>query len=311
MASSALGYRLFRLRRLVAICLGLTALAVIIALWLIPGSGALQVVIGCGLFSIFAMAQLAMIIFWPTDMVGPLTYATGLIPVLAATLPFEAYLLRDPDRFAGVIVLSGLVAPVVWLILVPICGNLLLHPLNWIIRKDVTRTVTAQLPMTPAAARAMFAIAPDRKGLLSDTGPMGWDGTWQEHTTRLWADPATGKLAPRTVTNSLRTLHSDEASVAVIAILPGAATGQRSIVIHQTFVAMGQGSLLTQKFQIDRAQASTLLTGWLADSAADQITAKLDALTDNPPRAIAHLPMDTMWATMARFFRWGDSAPDL
>jgi hypothetical protein len=311
MASSALGYRLFRLRRLVATCLGLTALAVIIALWLIPGSGALQVVIGCGLFSIFAIAQLAMIIFWPTDMVGPLSYATGLIPALAAALPFEAHLLRDPDRFGGVIVLSLLVAPLAWLILVPMFGHLLLRPLNLIIRKDVTRTVTTPLPMAPAAARAMFAIAPDRKGLLSDTGPMGWDGTWQEHTTRLWADPATGQLAPRTAITSFRTLHSDDNTLAVITTLPQTAGGQSSIVIHQTFVAMGQGSLLTQKFQIDRAQASTLLTGWLADSTADQITAKLDALAGQPPRAIAHLPIDTMWATIARFLRWGDISPDL
>ena len=55
---------------------------------------------------------------------------------------------------------------------------------------------------------------------------------------------------------------------------------------------------------MDRISQARLVTGWLADKAADHIMAECDAATGHAPRALVYLPQDSLWSALQRFFRW-------
>ncbi|MGL5010572.1 MAG: hypothetical protein ACRC6I_11880, partial [Paracoccaceae bacterium] len=258
--ASELGYRVYRLRRLIGVCLGLVGFGVALGMWLVPGANALQFVAGVGLFSLLAVAQLGMILFWPTDMSGPLCYAVGAVPLMAAGLPLGAAAVQaNGDMVMVMVVMFG---PLVWLVLTPLAGHVLLWPLDRIMRRNVQGGGSAWVPLDLAAAQALFGFRPDRTTALASYGPVGWDGFFEERLTRQVADEATGVISAQVVVTKLRMLESDAASQAVMAMVPGPGNG--SLVIHRSFAQEGAGTRISQRFQADHIAASRMLTGWLA-----------------------------------------------
>lgn len=318
--ASELGYRVYRLRRLIAVCLALVAAAAALAVWLLPGAvGAVQVVFGLGLFSVFAMAQLAMIVIWPRDAGGPLAYALGLIPVLGVAVLFGVKVVQDDmGHLEMLTALVTLFALPVWLFLVPLVGGLFLWPLGRLARHDVQLQRVFDLPLPVDTAIEVFGWGPDKVGQFAATGPVGWDGFWEERTPRQVADATSGAIVEQVTVNRFRLLEGDAMSRSVLAEAKGDDGTLRSIVMHQSFSAMaagtgartgagtGAGTRLTERFHIDCVLVLEQAGTWLADISEDHLTAELDALAGRAPRAIAHLPMDTMGASIARFLKWGD-----
>jgi hypothetical protein len=309
MAGSVLGYRVFRLRRLIVVCLGLVALAVFAGMWLVPGQTALQVVIGIGLFSIFAVAQLAMILLWPRDAVGPLTYATGLLPTLVIGLPMAAKLVADPETQGVFMVLTVMFGPFVWLTGVPLLGWLILKPLDLIKRRSVTIHARSFLPLPLDVARTAFFAKPGKQGSGVVCGQIGWDGSFSETVTQRVAGPASGQISAQVVVNRLRILEEDGLSQGVIVTMPppdGAVGAGVSIVMRQALAPQGNGTEIDRQYHIEEVPLAALVTGWLADVQGDSITAVVDDALGHPPRAIMHEPSDTMWQSLSRWLRWNE-----
>ena len=308
--ASALTYRVYCLRRLIVVCLVLVALAVGLGLWLVPGASPLQTVFGMGLFSIFAMAQLAMILMWPRDMVGPLTYAVGLIPFLAMALPGGHALNLSQGTDGLALVLGLLFGPLAWLIVVPALGWLMLKPLDHLTRRNFRATASQLLPMPVAAARDMFFARPHKTRRDSVTGPVEWDGFFTETVTNQIAGPGSGEISRETMTVRMRILDENAQSQGILAQFPGSAVyGAGTVVMTQTLTPLGDTTRIDRAFHIDRAPWSAVLTGWLGDIQHDSITALQDEALDTPPRAISEEPLDSLWASLSRWLRWHEPSP--
>lgn len=311
MAGSVLGYRVFRLRRLILVCLGLIALGLWLGLWLIPGPvTALQLVLGCGIFSILAMAHLAMILIWPTDPGGPLTYATGSLILLAVALPAGAHQLATGTEVATLLVITVMLGPFIWLFGASLLGQVPLILLNKVLPTAGKRVRVFDLPVDLPRAMALFAMDPDKTRLGSVHGPVGWDGCFDETVTRMVADAATGVLRAEIQISKIRILAQDDRtrSVMVTAAQPEGGVAL-SMVIHQEFAATAHRTRLTERLDFEDAPGFSVWTGWLTDAAEDYVTAALDADAGRQPRAISLEPLDSMGTTITRFFRWGEPTP--
>jgi hypothetical protein len=310
MADTVLSYRAFRLRRLIAVCLGLLAFGVAAGLWLVPGSGALQVVFGLGLFSILAMAHLAIILFWPQDVVEPLASSLGFAVALPVAMPAIVSLTETPAELVTAIGLSFVAMPVVWWFVLRLLGGALLWPLDLIRRKNLALVHTARLPLDMAAARARFFVASHRKVLDSVCGPVEWDGFITETNTQREKGPASGQITTSTFTNRLRILEETETSQGVLGQIPGedgAVLG--TVVLHQTLTPDGTGVILERRVNLDKVTVAELFTGWLGDVRQDSVTAMVDDALDSPPRAICMEPKDTVSNAIGRWFRWNEPVP--
>jgi hypothetical protein len=297
MAGSVLSYRVFRLRRLIGVCLGLLATGIAGGMWLVPGSSALQVVFGLGLFSVFAMAHLALILLWPRDVVEPLISALGFAAVLAVGLPIAAAHLGTGTETAVIAGLLLLFSPVIWMWGIRLLGWAMLMPLDHISRRNITLTVSQILPLPMDAARDCFFVAPHQKRRDSVTGPVEWDGFLVETTTVRRAGPALGQITSDQIKTRMRILEQDAHTQGVL-VQMNTAAGQppTTLVLHQTLTAQGTGTgtgtRLDRRFGLERVAVSELVTGWLGDLQCDSITALADQASGHPPRAICEDPYD-------------------
>jgi hypothetical protein len=310
MAGSLLGYRVHRLRRLIVVCLGLLAAGVAAGIWLLPGASALQIVFGIGLFSMLAMAHLAIILFWPQDTVEPLMSALGFAVALPIALPAIASLTATPAETIVAFGIALIFLPIVWGFGIKLIGWAILKPLDMIRRKDVVVRSVATLPMDMAAARTCFFIAPHRKRLDSITGPLEWDGFITETNTRREVGPSGTEIVAKTFTNRHRILDETETTQGVLVQIPGAdGAVLATIVLHQTLAQSGTTTRLDRRFNVEKATVAELFIGWLGDMQQDSITALVDDALGQPTRAISAEPRDTLPNAISRWFRWNEPAP--
>ncbi|MCU0803039.1 MAG: hypothetical protein MUD11_14980 [Rhodobacteraceae bacterium] len=310
MGGSLLGYRVYRLRRLIGLCLLLVAAGIGLGLWLIPGGvTALHLVFGVGLFSVLAMAHLAMIVIWPTDAGGPFAYGLGTLVLLAIALPAAAHQMATGTDAGAIMALAIMIGPFVWLLGAPMLGGWMLWLINMALPTKGKRQRVFDLPVDLSRAMVLFALDPDKTRVTSVHGPVGWDGSFEERVTRRMADPQTGALRDCTSVTTLRMLASDATTRSVLATAAAGDGTTVSLVVHQQFDPLPQGTRLTERLDFEGAPGLGRLTAWLTDSEADYVTAELDADAAHPPRAICHLPLDSMGLAMTRFFKWGDPTP--
>jgi hypothetical protein len=304
MADTVLSYRAYRLRRLIAVCMALLALGVATGLWLVPGSGPLQVVFGLGLFSILAMAHLAIILFWPQDVVEPLASSLGFAVALPLAMPAIVSLTETPAELFTAIGLGLIGLPMVWGFVLRLLGWALLKPLDLIRRTDLGLRYSARLPLDMATARACFFVAPHRRILDSVTGPVEWDGFITETSTRRDIGPASGQMTATSFTNRLRILEETETDQGVLVQIPG-----EDGALHQTLTPQGPETLLERRVQLEKVTQAELFTGWLGDVQQDSVTAIVDNALGRPPRAICLEPKDTLPNAISRWFRWHEPTP--
>ncbi len=307
MAGSVLSYRVYRLRRLIAVCLGLLPVGIGVGIWLVPGAAdSVLVVFGVGVFSILAIAHLAMIVIWPTDPGGPLTYAIGTLILLAIAMPAGAYQVSTGTEAATLLVIGVMLGPLIWFVGAPWIGGWVCRGAGLVSPQKVQQARAFDLPVDMARAITLFAMDPDKKRVLSVHGPVGWDGCFEETATRLVADFQTGELAAQKTVSRFLPLASDATTRSVLVTTAIASDVTISIVIHQHFEATPNGTRLIERLDIEGAPGLALFLGWLSDSAGDYVTAELDADTGRPPRAMAHMPLDSMGLALTRFLKWGD-----
>lgn len=310
MAGSVLGYRVYRLRRLIAVCLGLLGLGVVAGVWLVPGDLALRITFGLGLFSLLAMAHLAIIVIWPRDAAEPLVSALGFAVVLPLAMAALNHLATTPAEKLTALALSLVALPVVWAFVIRMLGWLMLKPLDLLRRRDVPLRVVARLPMPMDAARACFFAGPHRKRRDAVTGPVEWDGFFTETNTRRYVDAASGAISTTTFANRMRILEETETAQGVMAqIVDEAGTVLGTVVMHQTLAAVGGATRMERRYSIGQVTIAEVFTGWLADLQQDSITALVDEAMGQPPRAICEEPKDSLPNAVNRWFRWNEPAP--
>jgi hypothetical protein len=310
MAQSVLGYRVYRLRRLIVVCLALLAVGIALGLWLVPGASALQVVFGLGLFSLLAMAHLAIIFIWPQDVVEPLVSALGFAVALPMAMPAIFSLTATPAELFTAIGLALIALPFVWGFVLRLLGWAVLKPLDMIRRQELALRYAAHLPMEIAAARTRFFVAPHRKVLDTVTGPVEWDGFITETNTRREKGPASGQITATTFTNRLRILEETETSQGVLFQIPGEGGSLLgTVVLHQTLMPHGVGTVLERRVNLERVTVAELFTGWLGDVQQDSVTAMVDDALGQPARAICLEPKDTLPNAISRWFRWNEPTP--
>ncbi len=306
-----MGYRIFRLRRLLIICMMLVLTGLAAGTWIAGFDGPLaQPAALVGLFVVFATALMAMTLRWPHDVGGTLTYAVGTGVILAMVIPFSIYMTATDDRQGLGIVLVVMFGPLIWLLGAPLIGAAVLFPLDRIVRRNYTSTSQHYVPMPLDVARARFSFEPDKQSLLATTGPVGWDGFWEERSMGRAPDPNNGAIVDVTTITRVKELDEGDLSQSVMAVPqravdadPGSPT---SFVIHITFSLDGTGTQMTRTTNMDRVSQGRLVTAWLGDKMADLVMAECDAHAGRPPRALVYLPMDSIWTAMQRFFRWDD-----
>jgi hypothetical protein len=312
MAQSVLAYRVYRLRRLIGLNLACVALAIGAGLWFVPGFSALQVTVGIGLFSILAVAQIAMILLWPRDGVAPMVYAAGLLPTMAAAIPLGAALIADPASRGATLTGLLLFGPLVWLLGVPLLGWVILKPLDLVNRRNFTLQASRLLPLPLPSARDIFFGSAGKRIGHAVTGEIGWDGMFTETVTERVAGPDSGQTSTRVTVNRLRILEEDALSQGLIIMAAGPEAqpeGRSVIVMRQVLSARGDQTHLHRQFHIESAAWSALLAGWLGDMQQDSITSRLDAAMGQPSRAIVDEPYDSMWGSLARWLRWHKPQP--
>jgi hypothetical protein len=310
MAGSLLGYRVHRLRRLIVVCLGLLAVGIAGGIWFLPGASALQIVFGIGLFSMLAMAHLAIILFWPHYTVEPLASSLGFAVALPIALPAIASLAATPAETIVAFGIALIFLPIVWGFGIRFLGWAILKPLDMIRRKDVVLRSVATLPMDMAAARTCFFIAPHRKRLNAVTGPVEWDGFITEINVGREVGPAGTEILATTFTNRHRILDETETTQGVLVQIPGAdGAVLATIVLHQTLAQSGTTTRLERRFNVEKATVAELFTGWLGDVQQDSIIAMVDDALGQPNRAICAEPKDTLPNAINRWFRWNEPAP--
>ncbi len=306
-------YRLYRLRRLVTFCVLAVIAGLAIGVWLAGFAGPLAQPMALGaLFLISSAALVAMTLRWPRDISTPLSCAVGTTVMLAALIPFGIYIAATDTRQEVSIVLAVMFGPLIWLMGAPLLGLVLLFPLDLIMRRNHTITSHHYLPMPPDMARQHFSVQPDTASILSTSGPVGWDGFWEERSVSRAPDPKNGQIIDMTSVLRIRELASDAMSQSILGVLPsteGAARGMpTSFVMHISFAPDGAGTRMVRQTSIDQTSLGRLFTAWLSDADADMILAECDAIAGDPPRALIHLPIDSLWTTLQRFFRWDDRA---
>lgn len=305
--ASELGYRICRLRRLIGVCLGLLAVGVALGLWFVPGEmTALQFVCGAGLFSIFAMAHLGMILIWPADPGGPLAYAIGTLVLLSVALPAGAHQLATGTGAATLLVIGVIFGPLIWLSGAVLIGSRTIWLISKALPTKQQQVRVFDLPLGLPRAMGLFAMDPNKRRALSMHGPVGPDGCFEGTAMRLVADPKTGVLREQHTVVTYRTLASDAATRSVLITRPVQGTQLITVVFHQQFEKTPKGTRLTERLDITGVPGLTLLLGLLWDGPADWVTAELDADAGRAPRAICHLPMDSMILAMTRLLKWGN-----
>ncbi len=310
MARSVLGYRVFRLRRLIVVCLGLLSAGIAAGMWLVPGTSAVQVVVGIGLFSLLAMAHLAIILFWPQDTVEPLASAIGFAAVLPAALPAIATFAETPAELFTLIGLATAFLPVLWGFGIRILGWLILKPLDMLHRKDVALQFAATLPMDMPAARACFFFAPHDKRLNAVSGPVEWDGFITETNTRREVGPKSGQISTTTFANRIRILEETETTQGLLVQWPGPDGAiLATAVVHQSLRPSGTTTILERRINLEKVTVAELLTGWLGDLQQDRIVAITDEASGHPPRAICLEAKDSLPNALGRWMKEDEPFP--
>jgi hypothetical protein len=302
MAGSVLGYRVFRRRRLIAVCLTLIALGAGLGVWFTPGSGALHITFAIGLFSLLTVLHLAIILAFPRDEFEPLASAVGFMVVLAISFPAaNAYFATPAELLVG-IALIAVFSPVIWFYGVRLLGWAILRPLDFIPLRNVRLRHTAQVDMDMAAARACFFVRPHMARRNTFSGPVEWDGCIAETVTYRVAGMQVGDETKQKTVTRYRVLTEDDASQGLM--VQGeqkAGKPAREVVMHQTLAPLGDATLLERRFMISRAIASELLSGRLGDLQADSITSLTDEAMGHAPRANCEEPYDTVTQAINRW----------
>jgi hypothetical protein len=306
-----MAYRLYRLRRLVVLCLVTVLAGLAAGAWFAGFKGPLaQPAALAILFILSGGALVALALRWPRDIGGTLTFAVGTGVMLAAVVPFSIYMTATEDRQGLGMVLAVMFGPVVWLAGAPLIGAVLLLPLDGLERRNHTSTSRHYLPLPPDIAWERFSFRPGMTSAHATTGPVEWDGFWEERSVGLAPDPSTGKLIEVRTIIRIKELQVGDMSQSVMAVPQQAAAADKglptSFVIHMALSPDGDGTLMTRHTNMDRVSAGRLLTAWLSDSRADGVLAECDVLAGHPPRALSHLPQDSIWTALQRFFRWDD-----
>jgi hypothetical protein len=300
-------YRLFRLRRLVLLCLACLIAGSALGVWLAGDEGPLaQPLIVVALITLFAALHVAMALRWPNNPAGPMTYSLGAGALLTAVIPLAAIIERNPETFSLAVGLAIVFGPFVWFFGSPLIGVLFVLPLDYIPVRNVKLTKTWQMDMTPDAAFDYFALRPDRETYLAQNGPVGWDGFWEERSTACAPDTATGKLTTKSRTVRIKELESSPLSQSLLVLFPAAVPAEphaagHSIVIHFDVKPRGTGAMVTKISSIDRAKLGGVFLNWLSDTPEDVLTAQRDHLAGGAPRAICLLPADSLGATVYRY----------
>jgi hypothetical protein len=251
-----------------------------------------------------------MALRWPRDIGGTVTYAVGTGVIVAAIIPIGIYMSATEDRQGLGIVLAVMLGPLVWLLGAPLIGAAILFPLDRLIRHNHVSTSHHDLPMPPDTAWTHFSYRPETSSVMATSGPVEWDGFWVERSIEKAPDPATGQIVDLPCVARIKELHAGDYAQAVLVVPqqarkpdPGLPT---SFVIHTTFAPNGAGTRMMRQTSLDRISLGRVLMTWLCDGRTDVVMAECDALAGRPPRALMHLPVDNIWSTLQRFFRWDD-----
>jgi hypothetical protein len=301
-------YRIYRLRRLVAVCIVVMIIGAAVGIWLAGGNGALAGPLPIvATLAFFGALHVAMALRWPNNPVGPLAYSIGVAVLLTAVIPLAAFVDANPEVFAPVIGASIVFGPFVWFLGAPLIGFLLLWPMDFVPLRNLVMRKALQIDMTAEAAFDHFSLRPDRETSQAKNGPVGWDGFWEEQSARLAPDPKSSRLVATPVVVRIKELESAPLSQSLLVLMPtptpsGSVGTMRSIIIHLSAAPSDQGAVVSKITSIDRTNLGGLVMDWLADTSGDVLTCELDHLQGNPPRALYLLPVDSLGATVHRYF---------
>jgi hypothetical protein len=300
-------YRLYRLRRLIIIALIALCGGLYLGVMLSDPPGLMAQPLALLLYSCLSMGTvIALVLRWPRAIHAPLFYGIGSGVLGLLYLWWEPAI--EPDVTVQYYIAVTFLGSVVWVLLAPLFGVLVVIPLDLIRFKRMKMTSRMMMPFPPDRVFTAIRFGPDQSGPRVNTSAVAWDGFWEEHVTEIGPDPETGELHSFKMVSKVKLLEetsqSQTALVVMIKGLPQKAKAKpqtaQSYVIRSSVEVARNGSLVTRTTVVDKVNLGGLLVNWLGDFEQDYGTQIRDEIDGSIPRATRLLPMDSMGSAISR-----------
>ena len=290
MTANVLLYRLWRLRRLIAVAI-LPPLAVT-ALWLPPGQ------VMAGLFiALSVLVPLAHVLTYPKDYAETMTVSLVLAFTLwlASGIDPTASVLATAMRAVG---LAALAFVLFLVAIIPMGTILALGPM----RESGHVRASRRSRLSPAELKPAITLYPGREDARTTCGPANAEGVFEVETRHEVAPMAQGCAvdadgaaeAPGIMTvrffGSVVSTGEDHHEIISFEEPDGAIEASR-----HTFEATAKGSRVTVEETTAGLTGGMALGFWLQDYLADHLTDEIDAAEGRTPRANRAFPQTSLF----------------
>lgn len=309
-ATSHAAYRLFRLRRQIALTgalplFGLVPAAALSAPgWLFADPAW---IFGATGFWVLAMAALA--IRFPGAWIEAVGFSIAAA-LAAFTLPFLALLiggLYDRDAIVAIGAIA-LFLPFALLFLGMGCVLGLIGFLTGRPAGERRARLSLFVPLPLDQARDGLFIRPDMTADIRRTGPVGDDGFFPIYFAFDTVDPCTN--APRTEEHAAkaRILEMSGSEQTILYAIEGEDGTVTTSVEIQRIEEKDNGTLWTSEEVHDHFDWCALVGWWLTDAGGDAMTERFDDLMQEPHRALKRMRQDSPLTWLAGRFTTGGDA---